>query len=293
MNPQNKNGDSESPQFDGFGGPNISYENYGELEPATQASAPVAPQTINVVNANGIVSGQKMVEYVWKQIAYWGIAVSIVLLIGLIVSVVLVGMANTDKAKVIAEREATERNLNGLYDVLAVSTQEEAIQALTKESEYINGGDIQKIDALLMNKYGDYVLDYENSNINFVKINNAFKIVSVGVKQSKGTVRALLYARISTGEWKLGGFNSENTANPCADSTDEEKEAFANIISCEESKSGSTEQRNSKSESDEDDENDSEDGDADEDTDEDADEDTDKDADDEDAENADKEKKTE
>ncbi len=180
-----------------------------------------------------------MVEYVWKRIAYCGIVFSLVLLIGLVIAVVLVGLANTDKATALTEKEATERNLRGIYNVLAVSNQEEAIQALDKESEYLNGGDLQKIDSLLSNKYGDYLVDFADSNINFIKINNMFKVISVGIKQPKGTARVLLYARISTGEWKLGGFNSANTADPCADSTDEEKEAFSNIISCKESSSGS------------------------------------------------------
>ena len=232
MNPQNNSVPGGTPNFDGFGGPNISYESFSEPQP--QAPQPVPQQTINVVNANGVVSGRKMVDYMWKRLAYCGLVFSIVFLAGLIAAVAFVGLVSSDKAKLEAEKAASDRALGGIYDILGVGGQEEAVQALSKDAEYINGGDIQKIDKLLTDKYGEYVLDYADSNINFVRINNMFKIVSLGVVRPNGTARAILYARIADGNWKLGGFDSTNVKDPCADSSDEEKIAIKGIVSCAE-----------------------------------------------------------
>lgn len=238
MNPQDNNSPSNdggeqngTPNIDGFGGPNISYENYKET-PAPAAPAPVQP-AINVVNANGVISGRKMVDYLWQRIAYCALAFSVVLLIGLIITVVLVGDANTERVKMEAAKTTAEHNTQGLYDVLGVNSQEDAVKALTKESEMIDGGDLLKIDTLLTNKYGaGYVIDFADSNLNFVRMSNVFKVVSVGVAQPTGTIRVILYGRIASGEWKLGGFDSKNTVDPCANSSDEEKEAIAGIFTC-------------------------------------------------------------
>lgn len=233
MNPQNNNGaGGQSPNFDGFGGPNISYENYTET-PVPTAPQP-APQQINVVNANGVISGHRMVDYIWKRLAYCGFVFSVVFLIGLIAAVIIAGMANSNAARAEAEKAATSRNLQGLYTVIGVENQEDAIQALDKESEYINGGDLAKIDKLLAGKYGEYVVDYADSNINFIRINNMFKVVSVGIMRPDGTIRVILYTRIADGNWKLGGFDSTNSTDPCANSPFEEKKAIKGLVSCKE-----------------------------------------------------------
>ena len=230
MNPQNTNAPGGMQSFDGFGGPNISYESFSEA-PAAPAPQPT-PQQINVVNANGVISGRRMVDYMWQRLAYCGLIFSVVFLIGLIVAVVFVGIMNTDKAKLETEKSSITRNLNGLYEVIGASSQEEAVQALDKESEYLNGGDLAKIDKLLTDKYGEYVIDFADSNINFVRINNMFKITSVGIVRPNGTARVILYTRIADGNWKLGGFDSSNTQDPCMNSSAEEKKALKGIVAC-------------------------------------------------------------
>ncbi len=229
MNPQNTGVPGGTQNFDGFGGPNISYESFSEPAPQPQ---PMPQQRINVVNANGVISGRKMVDYMWQRLAYCGLIFSVVFLIGLIIAVIFAGISNSDRAKFEAEKIATERNLQGLYGVIGATDQESAINALNEEAEYLNGGDISKVDKLLKNKYGDYVLDFADSNINFVRIRNMFKIISLGVVQPNGTVRVILYSRIADGNWKLGGFDSSNVKDPCANSSAEEKKALKGIVVC-------------------------------------------------------------
>jgi hypothetical protein len=230
MNPQNTSAPGGMQNFDGFGGPNITYESFNAPRPAP-APQPT-PQSMNVMNANNMPTGQKMVDAIWKKLAYCALIFSIVFMIGLVVAVVLASIANAERAKLEAEKAALSRNLNGLYEVIGASDQENAIQALDKESEYINGGDILKVDKLLTAKYGDYLLDYADSNINFVRINNMFKVISLGVVQPNGTIRVILYSRIADGDWKLGGFDSTNKKDPCTNSSSEEKMAIKGIVAC-------------------------------------------------------------
>ena len=237
MNPQDNNSGEQgdnSPNFDGFGGPNISYENYKEEAPAQAAPAPVQP-AINVVNANasGVISGRKMVDYIWQRIAFCGLAFSAVFLAGLIFAVILVGQANTERVKMETEKNSISHNIQGLYSILGVSSQEDAIKTLSTEKELLNGGDLVKIDNLLVSKYGvGYAIDFASSDLNLVKINNSFKVVSLGLSRPTGTIRIILYGRVANGEWKMGGFDSTNTVDPCANSSDEEKEAIAGIFQC-------------------------------------------------------------
>ena len=235
MNPQNNNpmngGQPGGQNFDGFGGPNISYENYADPQPQQQQQVPVQP-AINVVNANGVISGRKMVDYLWQRIAYCALAFSVVLLIGLIVAVILVGSANGSTAVAESERDKAQHDVQGLYEILGVDSQEDAVKVLTDEEEYLNGGDLMKIDNLLNGKYPAYGIDYASSNINFVRMGNVYKVVSVGIMTNTGTKRVVLYGRIANGEWKLGGFDSDNKVDPCANSSDEEKEAIAGIFTC-------------------------------------------------------------
>ena len=235
MNPQNNNpmngGQPGGQNFDGFGGPNISYENYADPQPQQQQQVPVQP-AINVVNANGVISGRKMVDYLWQRIAYCALAFSVVLLIGLIVAVILVGSANGSTAVAESERDKAQHDVQGLYEILGEKKKKDAVKVLTDEEEYLNGGDLMKIDNLLNGKYPAYGIDYASSNINFVRMGNVYKVVSVGIVTNTGTKRVVLYGRIANGEWKLGGFDSDNKVDPCANSSDEEKEAIAGIFTC-------------------------------------------------------------
>jgi len=57
------------------------------------------------------------------------------------------------------------------------------------------------------------------------------EIISLGIYRESGTKRAVLYEKIADGKWKLGGFDASKD-DPCADSTDEEKEAIKSVIPC-------------------------------------------------------------
>lgn len=252
MNPQ-QNGtqqDAGSPQqapasntqnYDGLNGPNIAYENYDDKaiqqqqQDQQQEASAIPMNVVDVVNANGVVSGRKVVDYTWQRGAICLAVLAVGLLIGLIVSLVIV--VNTDKelAKIKREQDTTEIELNGVYAKMGVSDLTGAIERI-EATEILNGGDLIEVNDLLTNKYGaNYKLDLADSNINFVTRNGVYKIVSLGIHRESGTRRAVLYEKIADGKWKLGGFDATKD-DPCEDSTDEEKEAIESVIPCKSEK---------------------------------------------------------
>ncbi|MBP5656645.1 hypothetical protein J6X15_03625 [Candidatus Saccharibacteria bacterium] len=248
MNPQQNDtqqGNMENPQaqeqnaqnFDGFGGPNIAYENYDnnaiqqQQQEQQQAASAVPMNVVDVVNANGVVSGRKVVDYTWQRGAILLGVLAGGLLLGLIVSLVIVVNLDKDIAKTKRELDTTKSELNSLYTKLGVENLTEAVTRMDS-TEILNGGDLAEIDSLLTGKYNaNYKLDLADANINFVTRNSIYKVVSLGIHRESGTRRAVLYEKIADGKWKLGGFDASKE-DACADSTDEEKEAIKDVIPC-------------------------------------------------------------
>lgn len=228
---------SNAQNYDGFNGPNIAYENYDDKaiqqqqqEQQQEASA-VPMNVVDVVNANGVVSGRKVVDYTWQRGAICLAVLAVGLLIGLIVSLVIV--VNFDKEMASTKRELNSKDgeLKALYAELGVSDRNSAVSQIMA-TDLLNGGDLSEIDTLLTEKFNaNYRLDLADSNINFVQRNGIYKIVSLGIHRESGTKRVVLYEKIANGEWKFGGFDATKE-DPCADSTDEEKEAIKNVIPC-------------------------------------------------------------
>ena len=230
---QQQQQDSNVQNFDGFGGANIAYENYNDQIVQQQQAPSAVP--INVVNANGVVSGKKVVDYVWQRVAVCMLVLVIGLLAGLCVVLFLTISKSADVAKLEVEKKTIESELVSIYDHLGVSDLSGAIKRI-EAKETMNGGDLAEVNTLLTNKYGaNFKLDLADSNINFVVRNGVYKIVSLGIYRESGTQRAVLYEKISDGKWKLGGFDASK-ADPCIDSTSEEKEALDGVIPCAEDK---------------------------------------------------------
>ncbi|MCR5572962.1 MAG: hypothetical protein K6F57_04305 [Candidatus Saccharibacteria bacterium] len=248
MNPQQNDtqqGNTENPQaqgqsvpnFDGFGGPNIAYENYDDnaiqqqQQAQQQASNAIPMNVVDVVNANGVVSGRKVVDYTWQRGAILLGVLAAGLLVGLIVALMIVVNNDKEIAKTKRELETTKGELNSIYAKIGVDDLSGAISRISS-TEILNGGDLEEINTLLTGKYNaSYKLDLADSNINFVTRNGVYKVVSLGIHRESGTQRAVLYEKIADGKWKLGGFDASKK-DPCADSTDEEKEAIKEVIPC-------------------------------------------------------------
>ena len=242
----NPNGDITTPNsdagntsggsdFDGFGGPNISYESFNSPEEQAKINAEKKPEemTISLTNANGVVSGRPTVDYSWKNIAKALMGVTAVFCIGMVVAVVITVMQinATDAAE--KDKTATDRNLKSLYELIGASDQGSAVEALSQEKQIFNGNDMAKVDKILANRFGEnYKVDYDDPSINFVRSNGYLKVLSVGIIQTTGTKRVILYSKIATDEWTLGKFNT-NELKPCEGVEGDEVKAIKGIIDCE------------------------------------------------------------
>ena len=234
INPQAQN-------FDGFGGPNIAYANYDDnmvqqqAQAAQQDPGAVPMNVVDVVNANGVVSGRKVVDYLWQRVAICMIVIACGLLIGLVVSLMIVVTKNSEVASLNREKTGLNSELQSIYGKLGVGNLADAVTQIDK-TETMDGGDLSEVNDLLTGKFGaSYKLDLADANINFVIRNGVYKIVSLGIYRESGTQRVVLYEKIADGKWKLGGFDATK-ADACMDSTEEEKVAIDGIIPCVEEK---------------------------------------------------------
>lgn len=241
MNPQNnsnQNFDPNNPMNQmGFGGSSeMSYENYDE-EALKRANAPkddsaVPINVINAVNANGIVSGRKVVDESWQKMAICAFVIAAGCLIGVVVSVIIANSLNGKISELNSKNMSLTSSLNMYYDTLGVKDNSEVMTLITSP-EILSGADMTKIDELLKGKYGaGYVIDFADTTINNVQRGAYYKTVSLGIAQETGTARAILYAKNADGEWKLASFD-KMAEDPCKDATEEDRAALHTIGLCE------------------------------------------------------------
>ena len=187
---------------------------------------------VNAVNANGVVSGRKVVDYIWQRVAICAMVIGAGLLIAIVVLVFIMNNINVDKAK--QESATTEANnkLNDIYSALKVEDQSAALSVIGQD-EMLTGSDIAQIKALLTKKYGSVtVFDATDTSTNLVKTNGVYKVVSLKMTNAAGTARALVYAKLADNQWKMAEYDSTSEKNPCKNSSDEEREALAGIVKC-------------------------------------------------------------
>lgn len=240
MNPQQ---DNQTQGFDpnnpmnqmGYGSTNISYENYDE-EAIKKANQPqdvsaVPINVINAVNANGIVSGRKVVDESWQKMAICAIVIAAGCLIGVVVSVIISNALNSKISDLNIENSSLNSSLSTIYGTLGVNDSGAAINQITS-TDTLSGADMSKINDLLIEKYGaNYAVDFADTTINNVYQGAIYKIVSLGIAQDEGTDRAIMYAKIADGEWHMASFD-RLADEPCKDATDADKAALKMIGLC-------------------------------------------------------------
>ena len=240
MNPQQgNNANGVNPQqgnngtMSGFG-PNISYENFSDeaIKAASRAEASTSNGVpINVVNANGIVSGRKMVDEEWRKIAICAGILAAGCLIGVVIVLFLMHFKISDLNKVQDELVKNKAGSSAIYSALGATNRDEAL-ALINNQDMLTGADMAKINKILIDKYGaNYVVDFADDTINQVRRGNLYTTVSLGVAQEEGTVRAIIYAKNANGEWKMAEFD-KMAEDSCADSSDEDKLVLKTIGLC-------------------------------------------------------------
>ena len=202
------------------------------MNPQNNESDAVQMNVINAVNANGIVTGDKVVSHIWKRLAICVMIIAAGLIAAVIVAVVLVDGVNREKNQLEQAKLESQTKLESVYAGLGVESQEQAM-ARIGERELLNGGDMVELDKLLHQSFGDnYALDIADQNINFVRQVAGYKYVSLGVRRSSGSVRVIMYERVADGVWVMADFDSSNNADACETSSDDEKMILGHIDLC-------------------------------------------------------------
>ena len=203
-----------------------------QLDVETTTHGDVQMNVVNAVNANGVVSGRKVVDFIWQRIAICAMIISVGCLAAVIVMVVIANLFNGNVIRLEAEKKAETEKLDVIYEALGVDSQSGAIVALGR-NEMLSGEDIVQIKKLISQKYGAVTTwDTTDSSINLVKTNGIYKVVSLKLTNAAGSMRAVVYARLADNSWKVAAYNFADDKNPCKDISDEEKAAISGILEC-------------------------------------------------------------
>lgn len=206
-------------------GPNIKPVEFRDSVSSDNADA--GNSQINVVNANGIVSGVKLVNGMWRSIAIAFLIVIIILAAG----VVWLYMQNTktteDYQKLSETSSKTSSNLNALYSKLGATTQEEASFA-AGFGNVMDGAAISSLHNALTARFGVYDIDYGQTEFNSFKRIDAYKIAQLAISGKK----YVAFAK-SDNNWTIVEF-VETLHDRCEGYEDEARLIVDKILTCKE-----------------------------------------------------------
>lgn len=218
------------------GSPNImsavSNADPSQLDVSVSRNGGTQMNVVNAVNANGVVSGRKVVDYIWQRVAICAMVIGVGLLLAIVALVFIMNNINVANARQEAATTEANNKLSDIYSALKVSDQSAALSVIGQD-EMLSGSDIAQIKAILTKKYGSVTaFDATDTATNLVKTNGVYKVASLKMTNAAGTARALLYAKLADNQWKLANFDSSNEKNPCKNSDEEEIEALKGIVKC-------------------------------------------------------------
>ena len=203
-----------------------------QLDVSVSRTGNTQMNVVNAVNANGIVSGRKVVDFIWQRVAICAMVIGVGLLAAIIVLAFIMNNINVSNAKQEAATAEANNRLNDIYAALKVDNQGAALSVIGQD-EMLSGSDVAQIKELLEKKYGSAaVFDTTDVSSNLLKTNGVYKVASLKIVSEAGAVRAIVYSKLADNQWKLAAYNSANEKNPCKESTDEEIEALAGIVKC-------------------------------------------------------------
>lgn len=204
-----------------------------QLDVQTTKNGGTQMNVVNAVNANGIVSGRKVVDFIWQRIGVCAMIIAAGCMIAVIVMVIIANSINVEGVKAGLERDALKEKVEGMYKLLKVDDQADAIAALSKEDAF-DGEDLGQLMVLITSKYGaDVEFDYSDNNKIFLRKNGMFKVISLVVKTKSGSERVFAFSPVSKTSWKIAAYNAA-LDDPCEKSSADEKSALKNIVTCPE-----------------------------------------------------------
>lgn len=204
-----------------------------QLDVQTTKNGGTQMNVVNAVNANGIVSGRKVVDFIWQRIGVCAMIIAAGCMIAVIVMVIIANSINVEGVKASLERDALKEKVEGMYKLLKVDDQADAIAALSKEDAF-DGEDLGQLMVLITSKYGaDVEFDYSDNNKIFLRKSGMYKVISLVVKTKSGSERLFAFSPVSKTSWKIAAYNAA-LDDPCEKSSADEKSALKNIVTCPE-----------------------------------------------------------
>jgi len=204
---------------DGFGGPNIAYEKFGEPEKPKDEDTKI---NVNLVNGNGVVSGKKMVSSVWRVMTIVMLMVSISCIAGVVYSFMEQKALSHEVRELSQTGQSAKGQLSSLLAALGASDAGGAIEAATK-IDILNGDDIESLQKLV----GSNKIDFTKNSLNFVQRNGQYTVASLNL----GGVRTVFYKDSADGVWKKAAFDASEKKH-CKNSSEEELRAIRSVLVC-------------------------------------------------------------
>lgn len=180
---------------------------------------------INVVNANGIVSGKTLVNKLWRTLAIAFLVVILILAGGLVWLYLQNTTANEDYRKLSEKNSGTTSNLNALYDKLGATTQEEA-SFVASFGGVMDGASISALHSVLSEKFGDYTIDYSQTDFNALQRISGYKIAKLVISGKK----YVAFAK-SDNNWTILEF-VETLPDRCVGFSEEERLVVDKLLTC-------------------------------------------------------------
>jgi hypothetical protein len=180
---------------------------------------------INVVNANGIVSGVKLVNGMWRTLSVAFMIVILVLVAGLVYTFLKYDDANVHYREAVVVGNAASSNLNTLYAELGASNQEEAVFAASF-GDTLDGAALASLKEALVAKVGELNIDYTKDDFNSVQRTNGYRVVKLVINNKK----YVAYAK-SDNVWTVLEF-VETLHDRCEGFSDEARLVVDNVLRC-------------------------------------------------------------
>ena len=203
-----------------------------QLDVHTTQNGGTQMNVVNAVNANGIVSGRKVVDFIWQRVGVCAIIIAAGCFIALIITIIVANSYNVESVKRGLERDALQEKISDIYKAMKVDDQSGAMTSLSKEDAF-DGADLGQIVVLVTGKYGTNLeFDYSDNSKNFLRKNGVYKVLGLNIKTSAGSVPVVLYSPVAKASWKFAAYGATTKDDPCEKSTADEKAALKNIVTC-------------------------------------------------------------
>ena len=206
--------------------PNIKPIEFKDTIAAKKQSESTGGETLNVINANGIISGQKVVNGTWRTFAVVMVILFLIAAAGAGYLFYMYSSVEKDRSDLSEKSGSYSSKLESLYSVLGVSNQADALSAAKGEDVVLSQTEILGLKEALKGSYEISSIDFSHEGT-FIKRVGSYKVFSF----YSGTDHVVAYVA-KDGKWKMLSY-SDTATRPCSDYTQLEQNVVDKALGCE------------------------------------------------------------